>query len=182
MLNPVPAADIGEYGRALSALEIPQLDINRAFSFSPRLFRAYGGACARRPQGEAETWERQALVAEKALGIDEYADRTSWTWATTKTPAGSPARARFRRHDAGHGTGKGRRRNLGSCRTHRRAMPSRAEQDETNVGRRRVCPTSNPMKTSQTQTALTTPKTSERRLRDGEEPTSPTAVSSMTIC
>ncbi|WP_225437344.1 hypothetical protein [Arthrobacter sedimenti] len=34
--------DLGDLDAALSALEIPQLDLNRAFSFSPRLFRAYG--------------------------------------------------------------------------------------------------------------------------------------------
>ncbi|MEV8183685.1 hypothetical protein [Specibacter sp. NPDC078692] len=68
--------DLGEMEAALSALEIPQLDLNRAFSFSPRLFRAYGMVL--RSVGrkdEAKTWERQALVAEEALGIDEGFDQ-----------------------------------------------------------------------------------------------------------
>ncbi|MDJ0318247.1 tetratricopeptide repeat protein, partial [Arthrobacter antibioticus] len=68
--------DLGEMEAALSALEIPQLDINRAFSFSPRLFRAYGMILrAAGRKDEAKTWERQALVAEEALGIDEGTDQ-----------------------------------------------------------------------------------------------------------
>ena len=68
--------DLGEMEAALSALEIPQLDINRAFSFSPRLFRAYGMVLrAAGRKDEAKTWERQALVAEEALGIDEGTDQ-----------------------------------------------------------------------------------------------------------
>ncbi|MEO6530981.1 MAG: hypothetical protein ABIN10_02155, partial [Specibacter sp.] len=68
--------DLGELDAALSALEIPQLDINRAFSFSPRLFRAYGMVLrAADRKAEAKTWERQALVAEEALGIDDSTDQ-----------------------------------------------------------------------------------------------------------
>ncbi|MFB9165580.1 hypothetical protein ACFFVA_12605, partial [Arthrobacter psychrochitiniphilus] len=68
--------DLGEMEAALSALEIPQLDINRAFSFSPRLFRAYGMVLrAVDRKDEAKTWERQALVAEEALGVDEGFDQ-----------------------------------------------------------------------------------------------------------
>ncbi|MGO2541025.1 MAG: hypothetical protein ACTH8J_07745, partial [Specibacter sp.] len=68
--------DLGELDAALSALEIPQLDMNRAFSFSPRLFRAYGMILrAAGRKDEAKTWERQALVAEEALGIDEGTDQ-----------------------------------------------------------------------------------------------------------
>ncbi|PYI67116.1 hypothetical protein CVV68_11355 [Arthrobacter livingstonensis] len=67
--------DLGELDAALSALEIPQLDINRAFSFSPRLFRAYGMVLrAAGRKDEAKTWERQALVAEEALGLDDSTD------------------------------------------------------------------------------------------------------------
>ncbi|WP_176617471.1 hypothetical protein [Arthrobacter sp. SDTb3-6] len=67
--------DLGELDAALSVLEIPQLDINRAFSFSPRLFRAY--AMVLRAAGrkdEAKTWERQAVVADEALGQDDSTD------------------------------------------------------------------------------------------------------------
>ncbi|AIX99604.1 hypothetical protein ART_0006 [Arthrobacter sp. PAMC 25486] len=68
--------DLGDLDAALSALEIPQLDLNRAFSFSPRLFRAYGMVLrAADRKDEAKTWERQALVAEDALGIDEGTDQ-----------------------------------------------------------------------------------------------------------
>ncbi|NGN83203.1 hypothetical protein [Arthrobacter silviterrae] len=67
--------DLGELDAALSALELPQLDINRAFSFSPRLFRAYGMVLrALDRKDEAKKWERQALVAEEALGIDDSMD------------------------------------------------------------------------------------------------------------
>ncbi|MCC9069934.1 hypothetical protein LOH53_16535, partial [Arthrobacter cryoconiti] len=67
--------DLGDLDAAVSALEIPQLDINRAFSFSPRLFRAYGMVLrALDRKDEAKKWERQALVAEEALGIDDTTD------------------------------------------------------------------------------------------------------------
>ncbi|WP_449372441.1 hypothetical protein [Arthrobacter psychrolactophilus] len=68
--------DLGEMDAALAALEIPQLDMNRAFSFSPRLFRAYGMVLrAAGRKDEAKVWERQALVAEEALGIDDTTDQ-----------------------------------------------------------------------------------------------------------
>ncbi len=67
--------DLGELDAALSVLEIPQLDMNRAFSFSPRLFRAYAMVLrAADRKDEAKTWERQALVAEEALGVDDSTD------------------------------------------------------------------------------------------------------------
>jgi tetratricopeptide (TPR) repeat protein len=66
-------ADLEEYEAAVTALEIPQLDRNRAFSFSPRLFRAYADALERVGRtDEAGQWRRQALVAEKALGVGEF--------------------------------------------------------------------------------------------------------------
>ncbi|WP_288024815.1 hypothetical protein [Arthrobacter sp.] len=67
--------DLGDLDAALSVLEIPQLDMNRAFSFSPRLFRAYAMVLrAADRKAEAKTWERQALVAEEALGLDDSTD------------------------------------------------------------------------------------------------------------
>ncbi len=67
--------DLGDLDAALSVLEIPQLDMNRAFSFSPRLFRAYAMVLrAADRKAEAKTWERQALVAEEALGLDDTTD------------------------------------------------------------------------------------------------------------
>jgi hypothetical protein len=63
-------ADLGQFDAAVAELEIPQLDINRAFSYSPRLFRAYADALATAGRGaEAEKWQRQAVVAENALGV-----------------------------------------------------------------------------------------------------------------
>ncbi|MCT9871670.1 hypothetical protein [Paenarthrobacter aurescens] len=68
-------ADLKQLDAAVSELEIPQLDINRAFSYSPRLFRAYAealGAVGRTE--EADKWARQALVAENALGVGDFAE------------------------------------------------------------------------------------------------------------
>ncbi|MGO4191632.1 hypothetical protein AB4Y67_08175, partial [Arthrobacter sp. YAF17] len=63
--------DLGQLDAAVSELEIVQLDINRAFSYSPRLFRAYADALAAVGRDtEAEKWQRQAVVAENALGLD----------------------------------------------------------------------------------------------------------------
>ncbi|WP_235436579.1 hypothetical protein [Arthrobacter sp. RIT-PI-e] len=64
--------DLGQADAAVSALEIPQLDLHRAFSFSPRLFRVYADAldAVGRSQ-ESGAWRRQAAVAEKALGLDD---------------------------------------------------------------------------------------------------------------
>jgi hypothetical protein len=60
---------------AVAELEIVQLDINRAFSYSPRLFRAYADALtAVGRTEEAGKWQRQAVVAENALGVGEFED------------------------------------------------------------------------------------------------------------
>ncbi|NUT71765.1 hypothetical protein HNO81_11390 [Pseudarthrobacter sp. C4D7] len=62
--------DLGQLDAAVAELEIPQLDMNRAFSYSPRLFRAYADALAAAGrQEEADKWNRQAVVAEDALGL-----------------------------------------------------------------------------------------------------------------
>ncbi|MCC3264435.1 hypothetical protein [Arthrobacter gengyunqii] len=67
--------DMEQYDAAVTALEIPQLDKNRAFSFSPRLFRAYADALELADRNdEAEQWRKRALLAEKALGIGEFAE------------------------------------------------------------------------------------------------------------
>ncbi len=68
-------ADLGQLEAAVAALEIPQLDLHRAFPFSPRLFRAYADAldAVGRSQ-ESGTWRRQASVAEKALGLDDESE------------------------------------------------------------------------------------------------------------
>lgn len=68
-------ADLGRHEEALKALEIPQLDINKGFSYSPRLFRAYGEALNNvGRESEADRWFRQAGVAERALGLVEDED------------------------------------------------------------------------------------------------------------
>jgi len=68
-------ADLKQFDAAVSELEIPQLDLNRAFSYSPRLFRAYAEALtAVGRTEEADKWARQALVAENALGVGDFAE------------------------------------------------------------------------------------------------------------
>ena len=63
-------SDLGQLDAAVAELEIPQLDMNRAFSYSPRLFRAYADALAAVGRAEeAGKWQRQAVVAENALGL-----------------------------------------------------------------------------------------------------------------
>ncbi len=67
--------DLGQLDAAVAELEIIQLDINRAFSYSPRLFRAYADALtAVGRTEEAGKWQRQAVVAENALGVGDFED------------------------------------------------------------------------------------------------------------
>ncbi|MGW9405749.1 hypothetical protein ACWGQ2_17470 [Arthrobacter sp. NPDC055585] len=87
--------DMEQYDAAVSALEIPQLDKNRAFSYSPRLFRAYADALELAGRGnEAEPWRRQALLAESVLGIGEFAEPEIMDLGEDDEPAAKP---RFRR-------------------------------------------------------------------------------------
>jgi tetratricopeptide (TPR) repeat protein len=75
--------DLGQLDAAVAELEIPQLDINRAFSYSPRLFRAYADALsAVGREDEAAKWQKQAVVAENALGlgVDEEPDIVDLGW------------------------------------------------------------------------------------------------------
>ncbi|MDO2932832.1 hypothetical protein Q2T94_00730 [Paeniglutamicibacter sulfureus] len=67
--------DLGNLDAALAELEIPQLDMNRAFSYSPRLFSAYADALENLGRiEEASTWRKQISVAEEALGTGEFAE------------------------------------------------------------------------------------------------------------
>jgi hypothetical protein len=67
--------DLGDIDSALKVLHVPELDRNRGFSFSPRLFRAYADALEGAGRGaQAKDWRNQARVAERALGIGEFAD------------------------------------------------------------------------------------------------------------
>ena len=65
--------DLGNLESAIAELEIPQLDINRAYSFSPRLFEAYADVLdAAGRSAEATKWRDQIKVAEAALGIGDF--------------------------------------------------------------------------------------------------------------
>ncbi|MDO5744446.1 MAG: hypothetical protein Q4P23_08250, partial [Micrococcaceae bacterium] len=65
--------DLGNLEAALAELEIPQLELNRAFSYSPRLFSAYADALENLGRNEeAATWRKQISVAEEALGTGEF--------------------------------------------------------------------------------------------------------------
>jgi hypothetical protein len=67
--------DLGDIDSALKILQVPELDRNRGFSFSPRLFRAYADALEDAGRSaQAKDWRNQARVAERALGIGEFAD------------------------------------------------------------------------------------------------------------
>ncbi|MFD5823605.1 hypothetical protein [Nesterenkonia xinjiangensis] len=66
-------ADLGDHASAVSALEVPELQKDRAFSFSPRLFSAYAEALEHvGRQDEAQQWRRQSFVAEQALGTGAF--------------------------------------------------------------------------------------------------------------
>lgn len=67
--------DLDDAPQALKALEIPELNPHRGFSYSPRLFSAYADALrfAGR-QEEATRWDRRAAVAEEALGVGAFAE------------------------------------------------------------------------------------------------------------
>ncbi|MET4061279.1 hypothetical protein ABIB35_002849 [Arthrobacter sp. UYP6] len=87
--------DMEQYEAAVTALEIPQLDKNRAFSFSPRLFRAYADALDLADRNEeAEQWRNRALLAEKALGIGEFAEPDIYDLDDEEETAEKPRRGR----------------------------------------------------------------------------------------
>ncbi|MGP9527600.1 hypothetical protein [Glutamicibacter sp. AOP5-A2-18] len=64
--------DLGKLDEALAELEsLEQLNFNRAFSFSPRLFTAYADLLSAAGRTEdAQRWNEQVVVAENALGIE----------------------------------------------------------------------------------------------------------------
>jgi hypothetical protein len=60
--------DLGEPDRALAELDIPELDPDRAFPWSPALFAARATVLEELGRAEeAEQWRRRAVVAEDAL-------------------------------------------------------------------------------------------------------------------
>ncbi|MFF5021282.1 hypothetical protein [Micrococcus luteus] len=67
--------DAGDLQGAHEALQIPELDRQRGYPFSPRLFQRQADvllALGRRD--EARLWARAVRVAEKALGVGGFAD------------------------------------------------------------------------------------------------------------
>ncbi len=67
--------DLGETELALGELEIPELDPDRAFSWSPALFAARAAVLEDLGRDdEAAFWNRRAEVALEALGLDEEGD------------------------------------------------------------------------------------------------------------
>ncbi|RKR13958.1 hypothetical protein [Arthrobacter oryzae] len=96
-------ADLEQFDAAVSELEIPQLDINRAFSYSPRLFRAYANALtAAGRAAEATKWERQAVVAENALGLgaEEEPDIIDLGWDEEEEAREEERQRRLRAEEA----------------------------------------------------------------------------------
>lgn len=67
--------DLDDHESARSALEIPELNIDRAFSFSPRLFDAYAQVLEDLGRHEdAAVWRSRIPVAEKALGVGTFGE------------------------------------------------------------------------------------------------------------
>jgi hypothetical protein len=67
--------DLGQNDEALAELEIPQLDPNRAYSWSPELFHAYGDVLDELGRDEdASTWRERAARAEQAIGVARGGD------------------------------------------------------------------------------------------------------------
>jgi len=64
--------DLGETERALQELDIPELDPDRAFSWSPGLFAARAAVLEELGRDEeAAQWRRRAEIAAEALGVAE---------------------------------------------------------------------------------------------------------------
>ena len=67
--------DLGENERALQELDIPELDPDRAFEWSPSLFAARATVLEELGRDdEAEEWQRRAEVAEDALNAANGSD------------------------------------------------------------------------------------------------------------
>jgi hypothetical protein len=102
--------DLGQLDAAVAELEIPQLDLNRAFSYSPRLFRAYAEALtAAGRETEAGKWQRQAVVAEEALGqgMAEEPDIIDLGWDEEEEAREEAERRKRIAHAAGTGAQDG---------------------------------------------------------------------------
>ncbi|MFW0769196.1 hypothetical protein ACLRGH_04115 [Arthrobacter koreensis] len=123
--------DMEQYDAAVSALEIPQLDKNRAFSYSPRLFRAYADALELAGRGnEAEPWRRQALLAESVLGVGAFAEPEIMDLGEDDEPAGKP---RFRRDSDSDGDSTGPDAGTGEDRSGNYAERAEIEANPADV-------------------------------------------------
>ncbi|MDX2375686.1 hypothetical protein M4I32_02600 [Microbacterium sp. LRZ72] len=88
--------DLGEKERALLELEIPELDPDRAFAWSPGLFAARAAVLEDLGRDEeAARWHRLALVAEAALSDEGAGD-------VIEVVDVDPEGAEDERADAGH--------------------------------------------------------------------------------
>ena len=94
--------DLGETERALQELDIPELDPDRAFAWSPGLFAARAAVLEELGRTEeAAAWQRRAEVAEEAIGardadrevleIDEVEEIPLPVGDHTDVPADGPA-------------------------------------------------------------------------------------------
>lgn len=64
--------DLGQTERALQELDIPELDPDKAFSWSPALFAARATVLEELGRAEeASQWSRRAEIAAEALGVNE---------------------------------------------------------------------------------------------------------------
>ncbi len=96
--------DLGETERALQELDIPELDPDRAFAWSPGLFAARAAVLEELGRTEeAAAWQRRAEIAEEAIGardadrevleIDEVEEIPLPVDDHTDVPADGPAAA-----------------------------------------------------------------------------------------
>lgn len=68
-------SDRGELAKAISALEIPELNPKRGYDYSPRLFNAYAELLQQEGRTkEAARWARLALMTEAALGQGDFVE------------------------------------------------------------------------------------------------------------
>ena len=69
--------DLGENERALQELDIPELDPDRAFSWSPGLFAARAAVLEELGRlDEAAQWQRRAEIAEDVIGTRDADSET----------------------------------------------------------------------------------------------------------
>ncbi|WP_300345835.1 hypothetical protein [Nesterenkonia sp.] len=83
--------DLGDHASALAALEIPELNLQRAYSFSPRLYSMYAECLIQLGrESEAQRWQAQIPVAEKALGTGSYAEPEIMDFDDDEEPVALP--------------------------------------------------------------------------------------------